>query len=76
VLLNSDGFVNESDVALFAEQFGMQSTSERFRLRYESLNKLSCAICISGVDSTENNVICVLYIIFSVSCDIGKKSVV
>jgi len=26
---------------------------------------------ISGVDRTENNVICILYIIFSVSCEIG-----
>ena len=32
-------------------------------------------LCISGVDSTENNVICVLYTIFSVSCDTGKVSV-
>ena len=31
-------------------------------------------LCISGVDSTENNVICVLYTIFSVSWDNGKVS--
>ena len=31
-------------------------------------------LCISGVDSTENNVICVLYTIISVSCDTGIYS--
>ena len=53
----------------------MAFAANSYSLRLKSVVILTFDICyISALDTAEKRVICVLYTIFSVSCDTGKVS--